>query len=86
MRIKSIFPLGYLTLTMPTTYGYNYFIVRSKESGRAGFVMPNSAGEARSSEQDIRRELIKQGVVDVIVAVGSNFFYTITLPCTLWVL
>src|ERR1019366_6930708 len=25
-------------------------------------------------------------LVDVMVSVGSNFFYTVTLPCTLWYL
>jgi type I restriction enzyme M protein len=54
------------------------------EKGRAGFVMPNSASDARSSEQDIRRQLIEAHVVDVMVTVGPNFFYTVTLPCTLW--
>jgi type I restriction enzyme M protein len=28
--------------------------------------------------------LIERGAVDVMVAVGSNFFYTVTLLCTLW--
>ena len=28
--------------------------------------------------------LIKTGHVDVVVAVSSNFFYTVTLPVTLW--
>ena len=46
--------------------------------------MANSAGDARGSELDIRRELLKSGAVDVMVSVGSNFFYTVTLPCTLW--
>ncbi len=32
------------------------------------------------------RQLIERGAVDVMVAVGSNFFYTVTLPCTLWFL
>jgi type I restriction enzyme M protein len=53
-------------------------------TGRAGFVMANSAGDARGSELDIRRELLKSGAVDVMVSVGPNFFYTVTLPCTLW--
>jgi len=52
--------------------------------GRAGFVMANSAADARSSEQDIRQKLIESHSVDVIVAVGPNMFYTVTLPCTLW--
>src|SRR5438270_1210208 len=46
--------------------------------------MANSAGDARGSEQLIRQKLIESGAVDVIVSVGPNFFYTVTLPCTLW--
>lgn len=53
-------------------------------TGRAGFVMANSAGDARGSEAEIRRKMIETGTVDVIVGVGPNFFYTVTLPCTLW--
>ncbi|MCB1087724.1 MAG: SAM-dependent DNA methyltransferase, partial [Verrucomicrobiae bacterium] len=53
-------------------------------TGRAGFVMANSAADARSSEQDIRERLIQSGDVDVMVSIGSNFFFTVTLPCTLW--
>lgn len=55
-------------------------------TGRAGFVMANSAGDARGSELDIRRRLLKTGAMDVMVSVGSNFFYTVVLPCTLWFL
>jgi type I restriction enzyme M protein len=54
------------------------------ERGRAGFVMPNSASDARASEQEIRQKIIEQQVVDVMISIGSNFFYTVTLPCTLW--
>lgn len=54
------------------------------DQGRAGFVMANSAGDARGSEQLIRQKLIEAGSTDVIVSVGPNMFYTVTLPCTLW--
>ncbi|TPJ72452.1 class I SAM-dependent DNA methyltransferase [Mesorhizobium sp. B2-6-2] len=56
------------------------------EAGRAGFVMANSAADARGSEAEVRQRLIESGGVDVIVSVGPNFFYTVTLPCTLWFL
>lgn len=56
------------------------------ETGRAGFVMANSASDARHSEAEIRRKLIEDGLVDVMIAVSSNFFYTVTLPVTLWFL
>jgi type I restriction enzyme M protein len=56
------------------------------QGGRAGFVMANSAADARHSEQAIRKQMIEEGAVDVIISIGSNFFYTVTLPCTLWFL
>jgi type I restriction enzyme M protein len=54
--------------------------------GRGGFVMANSAGDAGHSEREIRRKLIAAKAVDVMVAIGTNFFYTVTLPVTLWFL
>lgn len=76
-------------LGLPTTDNANYlwiqlFASSLNENGRAGFVMANSAGDARGSELEIRKKLIQSGAVDAIVSVGSNFFYTVTLPCTLW--
>lgn len=61
-------------------YFYNYL----KPTGRAGFVMASSASDAGHSEKDIRAKLVQTGAVDVMVAVGNNFFYTRSLPCTLW--
>jgi type I restriction enzyme M protein len=81
------FPLG-----MPRVDNGNYlwiqmFYAALNAHGRAGFVMANSASDARHSEQALRRKLIQEEkAVDVMVAVGSNFFYTVTLPCTLWFL
>jgi len=62
------------------------FATALNENGRAGFVMANSASDARHSEGEIRRKLIEDRMVDVMVAVGPNFFYTVTLPVTLWFL
>lgn len=61
-------------------YFYNYL----KPTGRAGFVMASSASDAGHSEKDIREKLVKTGAVEVMMAIGNNFFYTRSLPCTLW--
>jgi type I restriction enzyme M protein len=53
-------------------------------TGRAGFVMANSAGDARGSELEIRKKFLLSQAVDVVVSIGPNFFYTVTLPCALW--
>ncbi len=78
------FPFG-----LPKTDNANYlwiqlFASALNATGRAGFVMANSASDARSSEQELRRQLIESRTVDVMVAVGPNMFYTVTLPVTLW--
>ena len=85
-RIKDAprFPFG-----MPRVDNANYlwiqlFYSALNASGRAGFVMANSAADARASELEIRRQIIESRAVDVMVSISSNFFYTVTLPCTLW--
>lgn len=64
----------------------HFFYSALSDEGKAGFVMANSASDARGSELEVRKKLIKAGVVNVMVAIGSNFFYTVTLPYTLWFL
>lgn len=55
-----------------------------KDDGRAGFVMANSASDARGGEANVRKNLVEAGLVDVMITISSNFFYTVTLPVTLW--
>jgi type I restriction enzyme M protein len=80
------FPFG-----LPRADNGNYIWIQAfysalNERGRAGFVMANSAADAGGSELEIRRKLIEDRCVDAVVAVGTNFFYTVTLPVTLWFL
>lgn len=81
---KKRFPFG-----MPSVDNGNYlwiqlFYSALNQNGRAGFVMANSASDARNSEMEIRKKIIQSGAVDVMVSIGTNFFYTVTLPCSLW--
>ena len=80
------FPLG-----LPKRDNGNYLWIQTfysalNNTGRAGFVMANSASDAGHSELEIRRKLIEERDVDAIIAVGTNMFYTVTLPVTLWFL
>ena len=62
----------------------SYFYSYLNEHGRAGFVMASSATDSQGRDRDIREKLIKTGHVDVMISVGNNFFYTKSLPCSLW--
>ncbi|WP_276758864.1 type I restriction-modification system subunit M [Mycolicibacter arupensis] len=78
------FPFG---IPKPDNANYLWiqeFYAALNATGRAGFVMANSAGDAGHSEKEIRRQIIDSGAVDVMVAISSNFFYTVALPVTLW--
>jgi type I restriction enzyme M protein len=80
------FPFG-----LPKSDNANYIWIQAfysalNDTGRGGFVMANSAADAGGSELEIRKKLIEEKAVDVVVAVASNFFYTVTLPVTLWFL
>lgn len=80
------FPFG---LPKPDNGNYIWiqvFYSALNERGRGGFVMANSAADASGTEMEIRKKLLAERAVDVVVAVGPNFFYTVTLPVTLWFL
>jgi type I restriction enzyme M protein len=62
----------------------SYFYAYLNETGRAGFVMASSATDSQGKDKDIREQLIKTGNVDVMISVSNNFFYTKSLPCSLW--
>lgn len=61
-----------------------YFYAYLNAGGRAGFVMASSASDAGNKDKDIRRRLVSTGHVDAMIAIGPKFFYTRSLPCTLW--
>ncbi len=61
-----------------------YFYSYLNATGRAGFVMASSASDAGNKDRDIRQKLVETGHVDVMMSIGPKFFYTRSLPCTLW--
>jgi type I restriction enzyme M protein len=86
LEVDTRYPFG-----IPRPDNANYLWIQLfhsalNDTGRAGFVMANSAGDAGHSEKEIRRQLVESGDVDVVVTIGTNFFYTVTLPVTLWFL
>lgn len=85
-KVDARFPLGLPTVNNANYIWINLFFAALNSTGRAGFVMANSASDAGGSERELRRQLIETGAVDCIVAVGPNMFLTVVLPVTLWFL
>jgi type I restriction enzyme M protein len=85
-KVDARFPFGLPTANNANYIWINLFYASLNPTGRAGFVMANSASDAGGSERELRRQLIETGAVGCIVAVGPNMFFTVTLPVTLWFL
>ncbi|MET7242999.1 class I SAM-dependent DNA methyltransferase [Methylobacterium sp. EM32] len=85
-KVDARFPLGLPSVNNANYLWISLFYAALKPTGRAGFVMANSASDASGSERELRRKLIETGAVDCIVSVGPNMFFTVTLPVTLWFL
>ncbi len=85
-KVDARFMIGLPTVNNANYLWINLFYAALNSTGRAGFVMANSASDAGGSERELRRRLIETGAVDCIVAVGPNMFITVTLPVTLWFL
>lgn len=72
------------TISNANSLWIEYFYSYLNENGRAGFVMASSASDAGNKDKDIRQKLVETGHVDVMMSIGPKFFYTRSLPCTLW--
>ena len=64
----------------------SYFATALNEHGRAGFVIANSASDASGAELEIRKGMLRDGIIKQIVTLPSNMFTSVTLPATLWFL
>lgn len=62
----------------------SYFATALKDTGRAALVMANSASDAGSNDLEIRKTMIKAGIIKQMVTLPSNMFTSVTLPATLW--
>lgn len=72
------------TISNANSLWIQYFYSYLNDRGRAGFVMASSASDAGNKDRDIRQKLVETGHVDVMMSIGPKFFYTRSLPCTLW--
>jgi type I restriction enzyme M protein len=64
-----------------------HFVYHLGTSGTAGFVMANgSLSSNQSGEGEIRKNIIEADLVDCIVALPGQLFYTTQIPVCLWFL
>ena len=63
-----------------------HMISKLSMNGKAGIVLANGSLSAGGQEAEIRKNLIENDLVDCIIAMPSNLFYTVTIPCSVWII
>ncbi|MFQ6600646.1 N-6 DNA methylase [Flavobacterium sp. C3NV] len=76
---------------VPPTSNANYawilnMVSKLSENGVAGFILANGALSGGGEEYKIRRKLIENDLIEAIVILPRNMFYTTDISVTLWIL
>ena len=76
---------------VPPTSNANYgwilnMVSKLSQNGIAGFILANGALSADGTELAIRKKLIEDGLVEAIVILPRNLFYSTNISVTLWVI
>ncbi len=61
-------------------------VSKLSENGVAGFILANGALSGGGEEYKIRRKLIENNLVEAIIIIPRNTFYTTDISVTLWIL
>lgn len=63
-----------------------HMISKLSVNGKAAIVLANGSLSAGGQEAEIRKNLIDADLVDCILSMPSNLFYTVTIPCSIWII
>ena len=63
-----------------------HMISKLSQKGKMACILANGSLSAGYEEGNIRQKLIENNLVDCIIAMPSNLFYTVTVPCSIWII
>ncbi len=63
-----------------------HMISKLSVNGKAAIILANGSLSAGGQEEEIRKNLIEADLVDCILSMPSNLFYTVTIPCSIWII
>lgn len=63
-----------------------HMISKLSQNGKMACILANGSLSAGYEEGKIRQNLIKDDLVDCIISMPTNLFYTVTVPCSIWII
>lgn len=63
-----------------------HMISKLSQNGKMACILANGSLSASGQEGEIRKKIIEKDLVDCIIAMPTNLFYTVTVPCSIWII
>lgn len=63
-----------------------HMVSKLSSTGKAAIILANGSVSGGGQEAEIRKNLLEADLVDCIIAMPNNLFYTVTIPCSIWIL
>ena len=64
-----------------------HMISKLSQNGKAAIILANgSLTSATKEEEAVRKKIIEADLVDCIIAMPTKLFYTVAVPCSIWIL
>lgn len=63
-----------------------HMISKLSQNGKMACILANGSLAANGVELDIRKKLIENDLVDCMIAMPTNLFYTVAVPCSIWII
>lgn len=63
-----------------------HMISKLSQNGKMACILANGSLSAGGQEGKIRKKLIENDLVDCIISMPTNLFYTVTVPCSIWII
>ena len=63
-----------------------HMISKLSQDGKMACILASSSLTVRGQEAEIRKKIIDSDLVDCVLVMPSNLFYTVTVPCSIWII
>lgn len=63
-----------------------HMISKLSQNGKMACILANGSLSAGGQEGTIRKKMIESDLIDCIISMPTNLFYTVTVPCSIWII
>lgn len=63
-----------------------HMISKLSQNGKMACILANGSLDSSGVEHTIRTQMVEADLVDCIISLPSNLFYTVAIPCSIWII